>query len=288
MKKFKSMKNSQRNNSFTLNKEDINLDLSRKRGSSLFLGKYSIQEVEAVLKKRNFLKEAQKRGLLPLKSHLNSSEFPLQRFQLFHKKKKPKNLIVDLKIKEGKLNLDPKRPWLASFSQFRYLILEWLTLQNPLQDFSSNQIPLPGQEHPGLSLGKKVMNLFVYLARLNRNDGILAYPAYFHNALLFSRYFYFFNPEKQGEILAIRKTFSDVPFRKLAWIIHLKCLREKDKNVYEWNAEEQVYPLNKDLKNYFDSKEYKKKAKQKREEERYSIDWDCYEKKIKNEPKIKQ
>lgn len=285
MKKNKAKKRLLGNSSFTIEKKDIISDLSRKRGSSLFLGKYSIPEVEAVLKKRNFFKEAKKRGLLPLKLHLDSSEFPLQRFQLFHKKKKPQNLIVDLKIKEGKPNPEQRGAWVASFSQFEYLILEWLTLQNPLEEFSSNQIPLPGQAHPGLSLGKKVLDLFIYLARVNKNDAILAYPAYFHNALLFSRYFYFFNPEKQGEILAIRKRFSKVPFRKLAWIVHWNCMREKDKNVYEWKAEEQVFPLNKKLKNYFDSRGYKKKVKKSIEEKVYSIDWDCYGKKIREKHK---
>ncbi len=33
-----------------------------------------------------------------------------------------------------------------------------------------------------------------------------------------------------------------MPFRQLAWVVHLNCLRRADGSVYEWQAEEQVYP----------------------------------------------
>ena len=53
-------------------KEEIFSELAEKRGSSLFLGKYSLNAVLAVLKKRNFLKEAKKKGRTPgVIDHLN-------------------------------------------------------------------------------------------------------------------------------------------------------------------------------------------------------------------------
>jgi len=256
--------------------EDIFADLIEKKGSSLFLGKYSLNEVLAVLSKRSFLKDARKRKLWPLAFELDSSEFPLQRFQIFYKEKKPENLIVDLKIKEG--TFQPKKDLTVSafLKEFRFLILDWLTLQNPLLNFTPEKPPLPGQKYPGLSLGKKVMDTFVYLARLSRNDGILAYPAYFHNALLFSRHFNFLNPDKEAEVIAIKKSFPDVTFKQLAWIVHLGCLKSKDDKIYEWEAEEQVYPLNKKLKDYLDSRDYKTRVKEAQKNYHFQIDWDCF------------
>ena len=126
--------------------EDIFADLIEKKGSSLFLGKYSLNEVLAVLSKRNFLKDARKRKLWPLAFELDSSEFPLQRFQIFYREKKPENLIVDLKIKEG--TFQPKKELTVSafLKEFRFLILDWLTLQNPLLNFTPEKPPLPGQK----------------------------------------------------------------------------------------------------------------------------------------------
>ncbi len=270
MKFFSSKRGTKAQKSFFLEEEDIFSDLEGDKGSCLFLGKYSLQEVSAVLKKRSFFKDAQKRGLWPLEYHMDNSEYPVQRFQIYHREKKEENLIVDLKIREG--TFQPKE-------KYKVLLLEWLTLQNPLLEFSGDRSPLPGQKFPGLNLGKKVLDLFVYLARLGRLDGLLAFPAYFHNAVLFSRYFDFLNPKKQGEVLGIRKIFRHVPFSQMAWIVHLECLKERTIGVYKWEAEEQVYPLNKKLRAHFESKRYKNMVRQTREKFQFTIDWECYKRK---------
>jgi len=83
---------------------------------------------------------------------------------------------------------------------------------------------------------------FVHLATVTRSDCILAFPAYYHNGVLFSRYFRFINPEKEGEVQAIRRTFSHMSIRQLAWAVHLNFLRTASGAVYEWKAEEQVFP----------------------------------------------
>jgi len=266
--------------SYFLETKDILSDLIGHKGTSLFLGKYSLNEVLAVLRKRSFVKDAQKRNLWPLDYKMDSSEFPTQKFQIFYKECKPENLIVDLKIREGTFIPKKKVPECLLFSKYKFLILEWLTLQNPLLSFSKDTMPLPGQKHPGLNLSRKVMDVFTYLARLCKADGILAFPAYFHNAILFSRYFHFLDPGKEAEVMAIRKAAVSIPFKQLAWIVYLNCLRREDEMLYEWIAEEQVRPLNSDLKKYFNSKEYKDEVKRLQENLHFSIDWETYNKKI--------
>jgi hypothetical protein len=279
MRLFPNKKGAKIQPTFFIHEEDIYSDLEGDKGSCLFLGKYSISEVSAVLKKRNFHKDAKKRGLWPIDFHMDTSEFPLQRFQIFYKEQKQENLIVDLKLREGTFKPKEKLSSVVPLPRFNLLFLEWLTLQNPLMEFSGDLTPLPGQKHPGLNLGSKVLDLFIYLARLCHLDGLLAYPAYFHNAILFSRNFYFMNPEKQGEVMGIRKTFRRVPFKELAWVVYLECLREKGVGTYKWEAEEQVYPLNRVLKAYLESKQYKKTVKQAMGKQQFEIDWECYKKK---------
>jgi hypothetical protein len=266
---------------------DILSDLTEEKATSLFLGRYSMTEVTAVLGKRNFFREAQKRDLWPLAFDLDSSGYPVQRLQIFRETSKPENLIVDFKIREGRLAPNSRLQLDPSFYKFDFLILEWLTIQNPLLLFSVKRPPLPGQKHPGLGVGKKVVDLFVNLARLLRKDGLLAFPAYFHNALLFSRYFHFLNPEKAAEILAIEKAFPRIPFKHLAWIVYLNCLKLANGDTYEWKAEELIYPLNKTLKDYFDSKSYKRRLKQTLKSRSFTIDWDGYESKLDELIKIK-
>lgn len=264
----------------SISEKEILSDLIGSKGSSLFLGQYTMNEVVAVLGRKNFLKEARKKRLWPLEFNLDSSEYPLQRLQIFHENKKPEKLVVDLKIKEGTF-LPKKRLALSIFlPEYKFLIFEWLTLQNPLLGFSGERTPLPGQKYPGLNLGKKVLDIFIYLARLTAKDGLLAFPAYFHNALLFSRYFHFLNPEKQGEVQAIRNSFPKVSFKQLSWIVYLGCLQDKKGKRYEWKAEEMVYPLNKSLKDYFGSRTYRDKVKEQERKLGFEADWDCFQKKM--------
>ncbi len=254
---------------------DVLTELSVPRGSSLFLGRYSLAEVVAVLGKRGFLRDARKRGLGPLHFSLDSSEHPLHRFRIFNRVVSPETVIVDLKVRESTFAPKPL-PDLAPLPPQSCLAFEWLTLQNPRSDFSDSRSALPGQAHPGLSLSRKVLDTFVYLGRLMRKDALLAFPAYFHNALLFSRYFRFYNPEKEGEVRAIRQAFHRVPFKQLAWIIHLNCLRRGDGAVYEWTAEEQLFPLAKGLRDWFDARAWRDRARAAARQDGFSVDWDCF------------
>ena len=267
--------------------KDILSGLIEGKATSLFLGRFSMTEVQAVLGKKNFYREAKSRGLLPLDFDLDSSEYPVQRLRIFQEEKNPDKLIVDLKIREGRLSPKPYLHLPPQFFEHDHLILEWLTLQNPRLSFSEKRPPLPGQKHPGLGLGRKVVDLFVNLARLLQKDGLLAFPAYFHNALLFSRYFRFLNPEKAAEIQAIERAFPRIPFKHLAWIVYLNCLKLANGDTYEWKAEELIYPLNKGLKDYFDSKAYKKRLKERMKGQGFIIDWDGYERKLDELIKIK-
>lgn len=263
-----------------IEEEDVFNNTAGDKGSSLLLGKYTIREAGRVLAKRNFYRDAKKRNLWPVEFQLDSSQFPpLQRLLIYFQEKHPEKIIVDLKIREGVFT--PKHPAGFHFSKFRFLVLEWLTLQNPRQEFSEEKTPLPGQKHPGLNLGRKITKLFIYLARLNHNDGILAYPAYFHNALLFSRNFHFVNPEKKAEVEVIRKSFPGLSFKPLAWAVHLNCLKDREGKTYEWSAEEQMLPMNRELKDYFESKKYKRRYQRALKEKQYTMDWPRFRKEMK-------
>ncbi len=265
---------------------EIFAELEGRKGSSLFLGRYSLNEVIAVLSKKGFLKEARKRYLWPLAFELNSSEYPLQRLQIFFRDKKPENLIVDFKFRE--VDFLPKivPAFFPPLPPQKSLAFEWLTLQNPLAKFAESHTPLPGQTRPGLSIGTKIMDLFVYLGRISHKDCLLAFPAYFHNAILFSRYFRFWNPYKEGEVIGIRRLFSHMPLKQLAWIIHLNCLRREDGSVFEWAAEEQLYPLTRPLKEYFESKPYREIVKACQKSAVFTVDWADFEQKSKDVPPL--
>jgi hypothetical protein len=269
-----------------IDEREVFTELADKSGSSLFLGRFSLSEVLAVLDKRGFLREARKRFLWPLAYRLDASAHPLQRLQIFLREPGPGNLIVDVKLKECEFTPRDTPNGLSALPPQKVLALEWLTLQNPLAEFNEHFKPLPGQTRPGLRLRAKILDLFVYLARLMRKDGLLAFPAYFHNAVLFSRYFHFWNPRKEAEVLAIRRTFSHMPFRQLAWAVHLNCLRRADGSRYEWAAEEQLHPLTRPIKEYFDSRRYRELVKAGLKGSAFTVDWAEYERRSPEIPEL--
>jgi hypothetical protein len=285
-KPVQSREGKHEDSSALLEEEDIFGDLVEKKGTELFLGKYTMSGVQAVLEKKSFIKDAKKKELWPIKFALDSSEYPpLQRFQIFYKEKNEENVVVDLKIRDTIFRPKNALAEVTSHSAFKLLFVEWLTLQNPLLKFTPERPALPGQKYPGLKLGKKILDIFAYLAWINNSDGIMAFPCYFHNALLFMRTFRFLRPEKRGEVLAIRRAFSRViPFHKLAWVVHLNCLRDGEGQIYEWKAEEQIYPMNKSLKSYFFSREYKEKVKEVEQSLKFIVDWELFEKKMAEGP----
>ena len=263
-----------------LGEDEVFSELAERKGTTLFLGKYSLTEVLAVLVKKGFIKEARKRGLWPLDYELDSSQFPLQRFQIFLREKNPENLIVDLKIREGLLAPPPPLAPPAGASVYRSLVLEWLTLQNPLGEFGDKRNSLPGQIHPGLGMSRKVMDIFIYIGKLIRSEALLAFPAFYHNAVLFSRYFRFLNPEKEGEMLAVRRTFPEMSIRQLAWAVYLGCVLRADGSIYDWRAEEQIHPMHRDLRGYFEAKPYRERVKDAAARMRFSLDADEFARKL--------
>ncbi len=263
---------------------EIFSDLGVRKGSSLFLGRYSLNEVIAVLAKKGFLKEARKRFLWPLAFELNSADYPLQRLQIFFREKTADNLIVDFKFREVDFIPRVVPDFAPPLPPQKSLAFEWLTLQNPLSRFSESFTPLPGQTRPGLSMSKPIMDLFVYIGRLTHKDALLAFPAYFHNAILFSRHFHFWDPYREREVLAIRRQFSHMPFKQLAWVVHLNCLRREDGSVYEWQAAEQLFALTRPLRDYFDSKAYRETTKPPRDGPRFAVDWAGFDRKSKAAP----
>ena len=91
------------------------------------------------------------------------------------------------------------------------------------------------------------------------------------------------NPAKEAEIIAIRKSFPDISFKTLAWIVHSNCLIKDSGELYEWEAEEQVYPLHKSLCMYFDSKVYRNAVRKSEKDQSYAVDWECFKQKL-NKP----
>ena len=133
-----------------------------------------------------------------------------------------------------------------------------MCLQNPYESFSKDRPRLPGQVYPGLGMASKSVELLMITAwRLNL-AGLLNTPQHYHNAVLYSRIFYYIEPQYQAMLKAMQRDLKRFPLYKIAWAVEWGAVRHADSGeTLQWPAAKQIVPLNDQLKELFSSKVYR-------------------------------
>jgi|GEM_PF-6976184 len=138
-----------------LKDEEMFSRIGPSRGSMLFLGRYTLKEVMAVLARKSFFREARKKNLWPIKYHLDSSDYPVQRLLIYWEEEHPDRMIVDLKIKEARVGFTAPRLHGYRLPPQHCLLFEWLTLQNPRLNFDDRHPRCPDRINPGSACPRK-------------------------------------------------------------------------------------------------------------------------------------
>ncbi|MEJ2052219.1 MAG: hypothetical protein P8Y60_20700, partial [Calditrichota bacterium] len=139
-----------------------------------------------------------KQGFDNLLLTLNTSDQYRQMLRLYFESIQPDHLLGEIVVRKAKYTSRENRLLPARFYPLEMIQIEWLILQNPTRTFSEDRPPLPGQESPGLGIGKQVLELLYLMAKHQGTQGLLIVPHYYHTALIFSREFHFINPEYQA------------------------------------------------------------------------------------------
>ncbi|HEY4716086.1 MAG TPA: hypothetical protein VII00_03185 [bacterium] len=237
--------------------EDILSQLESKGGTELYLNRYPESYIKNALEEEGILEKIRSLNLGSLIFKMNTSDPFHQQLYIYFNQECPSNLIAQIILSEGMFK--PNQSFVKSVEMERLdmLIIEWLCLQNPLEKFLPEKPRLPGQDYPGLGIGRLALNLIQRVARSLKKDGVLNYPQYYHNAALYSEIFKFFNPEFHGNLFAIKKATDKIPLVEAAWIVFTGCLRDcRTKRRFRWKAEEMIAPISKKMKVYFASQEY--------------------------------
>lgn len=268
-----------------IGENDIELNLSDfinrepdKRSTHFFLGFYSKAGVKFALEKYGVFEELKKRGFRDINLEINISDPFQQRLSFYQKEKSKKNLIIEIVLKRKHFTTYPPFPSNIYGRSFEFLCVEWMAMQDPGTIFTSDRPRLPGQEYPGLRLGRLAAELLTISCKRLRLAGILNVPEYFHNAQMYSKTFHFLNPEFEGKRIAIQNLLKDYQLADISWAIDLGCIRENGVP-FKWFTSELIMPLDKDLQNYFSSSEYQKTINESKKKYKFSIDDKCWEKK---------
>jgi hypothetical protein len=189
--------------------------------------------------------------------------------------------LIDLRMSE--MTCVPKEPALrARGVDVLYLLaVHWLSLQDPRAEFSPGRPALPGQAHPGLGIGRRLLSRLLAWAHEWGKDALVNYPAHYHNAVFYSRLFRFLSPRREGRMEALRRDLEGLSVTEASWAIERGGVVEEAPTgtagdrpggkVLRWQASEMAAPITRLLKTYMKSEEYESAVAAARDAVRYRV-----------------
>jgi hypothetical protein len=116
-------------------------------------------------------------------------------------------LLVELRLAELATPLPPAFRG-SGPETLHVLAILWAALQNPRAPFTAERPRLPGQDHPGLGVGRRLYEVLRGWAAAFGKDALLNVPEHYHNALFYAGQFRFLDPGEQGRFEALRRDLS--------------------------------------------------------------------------------
>ena len=267
-------------------KSMFNLDLGR-RGSTFFLGYYSEEGIKLALHKYGVYKKLQQHGFQNVVTIIDTSDPYRHKITIYHNQQHQNNIIIELVLRKDFFTI--RMPYPCPFNGKTYLglTIDWLCIQNLLGSFDQDRPQLPGQKYPGLGFSAVVVELLMIICwRLNL-AGLINIPEFYHNAVFYSKIFYYLDPLDQARYLALNQSLGKYPLDKISWAIDWGCVTEiGDQQPFTWFVKQQIVPLEKDLKQMYKSKEYRDFVSTQAKSFRFVLDENKYEE-LKNKNWIK-
>jgi hypothetical protein len=261
-----------------IEKELFNLE----RGTHLLLGKFTEIDIYEALERAGIMDELQKKGLYPVEISIDHESILKQKIFIDLKGESPSpKRIGEVIIGECRYKLNEKVMAVPlKKKEIDSIVVEWLVLQNVKSAFTEEFPRLPGQRYPGLRVGKLVLKLLEGLARATNKECFIAFPEFYHNAVMYIDYLHFLNPETEGRVLKMRDDLKSLPLADVSFAFCGGCIierRNSEERRISWEAEEMIYPLSEELKFYFSSPEYKAIKEKTYNSHSYQFDKLCYE-----------
>jgi len=245
------------NNNNTISADDILGDLNTKQRPHLFLDFYSLDGIHKALEEYGIFKTLKKRGFDNIILAIDTQDPYSHKFRAYFNEKDPDKLLCEAYFRKKNYVAKPTFPSTIHGENFLFIVVDWMTLQDPTQSFTSHRKALPGQKYPGLRIGRKVLVIMINMCLRLRADGLLNIPEHYHNAAFYGRFFKYFNPYTEGFFQAIRRDLGHLGIYQLTWAIDLECLVEhRTGKCWKWFTDEQILPVSMKMEKYFNSKEY--------------------------------
>ena len=266
---------------FSFSEEDImTSDGGLQHESSLLLGYYQEKVIDEYFRRYRIAKIFKTLGIPDeIKTQLDTHDPFLHKFSIYTNKFQDESKIVEIFFRKRSLPVPSVR---SENKRVDSLYIDWLMMQNPYKEFRPQKPALPGQKYPGLRIGAHVLEILFHVAKRIKLDCLANSPNYLHTAVLFSKEFMFIDPAVQ----AISEASKSYLLRRyslwtVAWAsVHGAILHLDSNEAFKWKSSPMVLPISKKMKQYFNSRWYKKSYREAKDKFRVKIDLDTLHEKM--------
>ena len=232
--------------------EDIEDFLSHRTGSGLFMDFYTTQGVETALERYGYLKLLREKGFDKLLLSVDADDPDRQILRVHFDQPDPDHLLIEMVVRYRTLVTPEEAGQDGIDSTFRMLSIEWLLMQDPTAEFTLERRKLPGQNFPGLGIGRWTVEILRMMAERLDCMGLMNIPQHYHNAYLYSKQMLCFIPDDQGYLEALKRDMSKLPLVETSEAIDDGLLRDTDSGEsLAWMGKPQVMPVSPALNAYF-------------------------------------
>lgn len=249
------------------------------RGGEYFLGFYSHDGLNIALEKYGVFKKLNKIGFKNVFSILDTSDPYKHKLAVYTEKQDSDHLLIELVLRKQFLEINSPFKCDINKQHFQALAIDWLCMQNPGKKFTAGKPMLPGQRFPGLGMSEIAVELLMIISWRLKLAGLVNIPEHYHNALLYSKIFYYINPEIQAKFLALAESLSNLPLDIATWGTEWGCvIDEKTNQEFNWIVEKQIVPMDVKLKKYFFNSEYQQYVEKLKKKFKFKFDMEKYNK----------
>ena len=221
---------------------DLLADLDSHRTTTLFLGQYSKKGILFAFERLGLLRELTRIGLHRISINIDTADPFRHCLKIYHNVSGVDFLITEVVTRKGTFYLPKETKYKKAKSIYHILVIEWLLMQNPKGRFTKERPQLPNQEFPGLYLSSTVLEIFYWMGRRMKSDGVLIVPNTLYTGVIYSKEFRFVDAKYEALMLRIKKNLlKKKNFAQVAWASEEgKVFYHHNNKQFTWTPKEMI------------------------------------------------
>jgi hypothetical protein len=252
-------------------------------GTDLWLGFYTEEGIEIALERYGITEDVLERGFGGVRVDVQTDDPEEHMLRIWSREPECDEPLIELVVSRDILHLEDILSDAVGRPFAPVLTVEWLMMQNPKAKFAPERMPLPGQQHPGLGVGIKVMEILRNICLRLDLAGMITVPAYFHNAAMYSAEFHYLDPDYEALLRALLRDLLPELNGSLpaaSWAIKWNMVIDKladEEEPFDWFHEAMLCPVSDPFREYFDSVEYRELVHEQLHTHRFRVFTDALE-----------